>query len=198
MTCPCCTVSATCSGSVTFAITNFSSQNRSNGQSFLGTDSPNGVYTGSLLTVENQVGCMAEAVSEQFTLGGRDTNADCRVPDPSVPVQPGPYRVYIAAGFVHPVTGFCNSPLFGMSCGLQIRMTGRLSSSGLGGGAVGGFINCTQLLLFTNLASSTFTVAQLNEGVSLTHDNFRVINITNYLASWTLSFDFFMQRNPLP
>lgn len=198
MTCPCCTASATCSGSVTFAITNFSSQNLSNGQPFLGTDSPDGVYTGSLSTVENQVGCMAEAVSEQFTLGGSNTNADCRVPDQTVPVQPGPYRVYIGANFVHPVTGFCNNPFLGIACGLRIQLTGRLSGLVGGSGTTGGFTNCTQLLLFTNFASSTFTVAQLNQGVSLTHANFRVMNVANYLSLYTLSFDFFMQRNPLP
>lgn len=188
MTCPCCAPSDTCSGSVTFTMSNFSSVALSNGSPYLGLDSPNGVYSGSLETSGNNSACSAFASGQQFTLGGTDTSADCRIPG-SAPLQPGPYNIAITAFFVHPITGSCINPFGGVpSCGVRVDLTGRRGAP---------TFECASLSLTTKLAFR-FTIAQLNDGISLSASDFNVFSPGNFLSFWTLTFDFFMQRNPLP
>jgi len=188
MTCPCCAPSDTCSGSVTFTMSNFSSVALSNGSPYLGLDSPNGVYSGPLQTLGNNASCSSSARGQQFTLGGTSTSADCRVPG-SAPLQPGPYNIAITSLFVHPITGLCFNSLGGIPpCGVRLDLTGRRGAPSF---------ECASLLMTTRSANR-YTIAQLNEGISLSASDFNVFSPINFLSFWTLSFDFFMQRNPLP
>jgi hypothetical protein len=187
MACPCC-ASRTCSGNVTFTMSNFSSVALSNGQPYLGADSPNGIYSGALQTVLNNVSCYTEAFGSQFTLGGTNTNADCRVPGTSVPVQPGPYNFTVLANFEHPVSGLCNNQSVVPPCGLRISAHGRRGAP---------THECPGLFLQTGF-SARFTIAQLAAGVSLTQSDFSIQSPLFFLSSYTLSFNFSMQLNPLP
>lgn len=188
MACPCCNPD-TCSGNVTFTISNFSSVALSNGQPYLGIDNPDGVYSGPLQTFGLNASCVAEAFGSQFTSGGTNTNADCRFAGTSDPAQPGPYSVVVLASVVHPLSGQCFNVLQFPPCGIRLNLTGRRGAP---------TFECVSLLLATNIAASRITIAQLNQGLSLTQNDFTVFSPFNHLSFYTLTFNFFMQRNPLP
>lgn len=186
MACPCCNPD-TCSGNVTFTISNFSSVALSNGQPYLGIDNPDGVYSGPLQTLGLSFSCFVEAFGSQFTLGGVDTNADCRGPGAG-PAAPGPYSVTVSGSFQHPASGMCSNISVFPSCGIGLRLVGRRGAP---------TFECFTLAMATK-TFQPITIAQLNQGLSLTQNDFNVFSPGAYLSSYTLSFGLFIQRSPLP
>lgn len=165
----------TCSGNVTFVVTNFLSTAKSNGANTFFNDDPNGTYVGSL-----EADCAVVATGQPLTVGFPGDTRDCWV----FPIAG--YTVFFLAYFVRPSgpsAGSCAS-----TCRIQFSAVNR---NGLPNKGCPGFQATTR-------AGLNITVAELTAGVSLTEADFTTFLPSTYLLFHNLKFNLFVQRNPLP
>ncbi len=169
MSCPCC-APLSCTGRVTFVVTDFTSVSKTTGRPAFPQTDPNGTYSG-LLT--------SGARCEVFASGG----AFCTAFGSQV------IAVQLEGNFVRPAFGTCSS-VGGVACGVVFIVHGPPDPTNP--------LPCWTLYLNPKVSQSQITIQQLSDGITLTQDDFSVLSPdNNFLAFFTLAFNIFIQRNPL-